>query len=74
MTKKAQAKTLDKMLREHDGHDDNLLDALDKAHRQVDTLLAMVIGYDKSFFPSETMLWPEIKRRAEILKRHGKLR
>jgi hypothetical protein len=47
-----------------------LLDALIEAHRQVDTLLAMVITRDRTFRPSQSALWPEIVRRAELINKH----
>ncbi len=50
-----------------------LLDALVAAHRQVDQLMAMIIMRDNSFFPSRSPLWPEIEKRADILKRFGRL-
>lgn len=49
---------------------DGLVAALEIAHAQVDTLLALVATWDKTFFPSETELWPEIVRRNEILRRY----
>jgi hypothetical protein len=51
--------------------DTELVDALVEAHRQVDALLAMVVTMDKSFFPSQSPLWPEIERRAELIQKHG---
>jgi hypothetical protein len=49
-----------------------LLDALVEAHRQVDILLAMAVEADPKFFPSRSALWPEIVRRFELIKRHGR--
>jgi hypothetical protein len=46
-----------------------LLDALVKAHQQVDQLLAMVIKLDQSFMPSKSPLWPEIERRSKLIWR-----
>lgn len=51
--------------------DSELVEALSEAHRQVDTLLAMVITLDRSFMPSQSPLWPEIVRRAELIRKHG---
>jgi hypothetical protein len=48
-----------------------LLDALATAHRQVDMLMAMVIGLDNSFMPSKTSLWPDIVKRVELMQKHG---
>ena len=47
-----------------------LLDALVEAHVQVDMLMAMVIGHDKKFVPSQSPLWPEIIKRVELIKKH----
>ncbi|MBT1509464.1 hypothetical protein KIP88_03020 [Bradyrhizobium sp. SRL28] len=47
-----------------------LLDALVEAHVQVDMLMAMVIGLDKSFMPSKSALWPEIVKRVELIRKH----
>jgi hypothetical protein len=54
-----------------DTNDTELLDALAEAHRQVDMLMAMVITQDKTFMPSQSPLWPEIVKRAELLQQHG---
>jgi hypothetical protein len=48
-----------------------LLNALVEAHHQVDILLAMVVTLDKSFMPSQSPMWPEIVKRAELLRKHG---
>jgi len=50
--------------------DTELLDALIEAHRQVDILLAMVITRDRTFRPTQSTLWPEIVRRAELINKH----
>lgn len=46
-----------------------LLDALIEAHSQVDILMAIVITLDNKFMPSQSPLWPEVVRRAELIKR-----
>ena len=48
-----------------------LLEALVEAHRQVDTLLAMAVKLDKKFMPSQSELWPEVVRRAELIRTYG---
>ena len=48
-----------------------LLDALVKAHQQADLLLAMVVTLDKKFMPSQSSIWPEFVRRAELIQKHG---
>jgi hypothetical protein len=48
-----------------------LLDALVEAHRQVDSLLAMMIMHDKSFLPTKSPLWPEVERRAKLLEKYA---
>ena len=50
-----------------------LLDALVLAHGQVDTLLAMVIKLDPNFYPSKSMLWPDIVKRAELVRKYGRV-
>lgn len=47
-----------------------LLDALVEAHVQVDMLMAMLIGLDKTFMPSKSPLWPEIVKRVELIRKH----
>ncbi|WP_166304375.1 hypothetical protein [Bradyrhizobium sp. 2S1] len=50
----------------------DLVSALALAHEQIDTLFAMYALKDQAFRPTETELWPEIERRAELLRRHGR--
>ncbi|WFU42624.1 hypothetical protein QA640_09270 [Bradyrhizobium sp. CB82] len=61
------------MLSDAIGERDDLIDALEAAHDQINALLAMLAGRDYSFDPSETELWPEIDRRTEILQRHRRM-
>jgi hypothetical protein len=51
--------------------DIELVEALEKAHQQVDILLAMVIEFDNTFMPSQSPLWPEIERRAKLIRENG---
>ena len=47
-----------------------LFDALATAHRQVDMLMAMVIGLDNTFMPTQTSLWPDIVKRVELIRKY----
>jgi hypothetical protein len=47
-----------------------LLDALATAHRQVDTLMAMLIAHDNSFMPTQSSLWPDIVKRVELIQKY----
>jgi hypothetical protein len=51
-----------------------LLDALEAAHRDLDVLLATIVGLDRSFRPSQSSVWPNMEARADLLRRHGRFR
>lgn len=46
-----------------------LLGALRAQHEVVDILLAVVIGYDKTFLPSKSAIWPAIERSAAAIRK-----
>jgi hypothetical protein len=48
-----------------------LLHALIVAHRQIDALMGMVMKLDDSFRPSQWPLWPDVVKRAELIRKHG---
>lgn len=47
-----------------------LVEALATAHRQVDMLMATVIGHDDTFMPTQTSLWPDIVKRIALLQKY----
>ena len=53
---------------------DELLDALEVAHRDLDLLLAIIATLDRSYMPTQSPVWPNMVARHELLKRYGRHR
>jgi hypothetical protein len=49
-----------------------LLDALEAAHRDTDLLLAQLATLQRDFFPSRSPVWPNVVARHELLQRYGR--
>ena len=53
---------------------DELLDALEQAHRDLDLLLAQLATQTRTFMPSQSPVWPGMVARHELLQRYGRHR
>jgi hypothetical protein len=51
---------------------DELLDALQEAHRALDLLLAQVATLENKFMPTQSPAWPAVLKAHRLLTRYGR--